>query len=181
MILEPITEAHAVELCELFADSALHTFVPFEPPTPQQQLDRCAKWAKRVSPDGQEIWLNWAARHKNNKSLVGHFQAGVKSDGIGSTGYVVARSFQRKGLASEALETIFSYLRDNLKVREVKAWSDSRNEASHALAKKLGMVQVDFVKDADHFKGASSDELIFLKTLGEPHLILENNHGKKDS
>ena len=49
----------------------------------------------------------------------------------------------------------------------MKAWSDTRNEASHALAKKLGMSQIDCIKNAAFFKGKSSDEFVFSKTLSD--------------
>ncbi len=163
--LEWIIEAHASELCDLFSDPELHRFVPLEVPTLEQQMERCKRWAKGQSPDGKELWLNWAARDKNSGKIVGHFQAGVKDDGIASIGYVVARDFQRKGLALEALQAVFYFLHKDLAVREVKAWSDTRNQASHQLAQKLGMTKVDQIKDADFFKGATSDEFVFSKVL----------------
>ena len=71
--------------------------------------------------------------------VIGHFQVGIKPDGVASIGYLVARAHQNKRFSTEALKVVFAYLRDNLGVREVKAWSDTRNLASHRLAKKLGM------------------------------------------
>ena len=167
LVLEPILATHTQELCDLFSDSALHQFVPFEVPTFEEQLERCKRWEKRVSPNGDETWLNWAARLKDNATIVGHFQAGIKADHTASIGYVVSRSFQNIGLATEALSTVFGFLRETMKVREVKAWSDTRNEASHRLAKKMGMIQVEVLKDADFFKGSKSDEFVFSKTFNK--------------
>lgn len=163
LVLEPITELHAEELWKFFSDTELHHFVPFEPPTLAQQIERCVRWAKRRSPDGKELWLNWAARDKKSEKIVAHIQAGVKDDKIASIGYVVSRDFQRSGIATECLEVVFEYLRDSLEVKEVKAWSDTRNEASHRLVEKLGMVKIETIKDADFFKGKSSDEFVFSK------------------
>lgn len=165
LILEPITVSHAKELWLFFSDPELHHFVPFELPTLETQTERCARWEKRISPDGTELWLNWAARDKVSGHIVAHIQAGMKADRVASIGYVVGRRFQRKGFATEALKATFEYLRTSLGAREVKAWSDTRNEASHALAKKLGMVQVDYIKDADFFKGSTSHEYVFSKTF----------------
>jgi ribosomal-protein-alanine N-acetyltransferase len=163
LILEPIDERHAIELYELFADSELHQFVPFEPPTLEKQKEHCARWAKRKSPDEKELWLNWFGRYKQTHTAMGHFQVGLKEDGVATIGYMVARAFQGQGLAYEGLLEVFAYLRDVLGVCEVKAWSDTRNTASHKLAKKLGMLQIEFIKDADFFKGSSSDEFVFSK------------------
>lgn len=165
MSLEPVTEGHAEVLWELFQDPALHTYVPFEPLTLEKQRERCARWAKRQSPDGKEIWLNWVGREKKTAKVAAHFQAGITDAGIASIGYLVAKRFQKQGFAFEGLEAVFALLWKDFAVREIKAWSDTRNEASHRLAKKLGMVQVELIKDADFFKGATSDEFVFSKVF----------------
>ncbi|MEK6705219.1 MAG: GNAT family protein, partial [Bdellovibrionota bacterium] len=164
LTLDPIDESHATELCELFNDLELHHFVPFEPLTLERQKERCTRWAKRRSPDGTELWLNWLGRYKDSGVPAAHFQAGVK-DRVASIGYLVARKFQKQGIATEGLQSIFDYLRDVLAVKEIKAWSDTRNQASHRLAKKLGMTQVDLIKNADFFKGGTSDEFVFSKVF----------------
>jgi ribosomal-protein-alanine N-acetyltransferase len=165
LILEPVTEAHAEDLCLLMREPELHRFVPFEPPSLGQQKERCARWVKRRSPDGTELWLNWMARDARTRQPVAHFQAGVKSDHVASIGYLVGKDFHRQGIAYEGLNRVFQYLRDSLGVKEVKAWCDTRNIASHRLASKLGMVQVEVIKDADFFKGSTSDEFVFSRTF----------------
>src|SRR4051812_24317537 len=106
LTLEPITEGHAEELWELFRDPELHHFVPFEVPTLEQQRERCVRWARRKSPDGNEIWLNWAGRDNATGRVMAHFQSGIKEPGVASIGYLVAREFQRCGLAAEGLEVV---------------------------------------------------------------------------
>lgn len=165
LVVEPITEAHAEAMWQLFADPELHRFVPYEPLTLEKQRERCARWEMRRSPDGQELWLNWAGRDKTTNEIMAHFQAGVKADAPASVGYLVARAFQRRGFAFEGLDAVFAYLRDALGVHEVKAWTDTRNTASHRLAQKLGMMNVETIKDADFFKGATSDEFVFARSL----------------
>lgn len=159
--LEAITEDHTDPLWELFRDPELHRFTPFEPISRDKLRERCSRWSKRRSPDGKELWLNWIARLSSTEEAVGHFQVGINQDGVATIGYLLARRYQNQGLSTETLEAIFSYLTNTLGVREVKAWSDTRNLASHRLAKKLGMLQIELIKDADFFKGASSDEFVF--------------------
>lgn len=165
LILEPVVEQHAKELWELFQDPELNHFVPHEVPSLEQQRERTVRWAKGRSPDGAEVWLNWAARYRESGKVVAHFQAGIKDPGVATIGYLVSRAFQRQGIATEGLAAVFESLRDRFDVREVKAWADSRNIASHRVATKLGMVQVDYIKDADFFKGSTSDEFVFSKVL----------------
>jgi RimJ/RimL family protein N-acetyltransferase len=109
-------ESHAAELREFVSDDELHTFVPYKQLTLEEQRERCARWAKRKSPDGKELWLNWFARDISTKLPVVHFQSGLKEDGVASIGYVVARKFQDKGCATEAAQIIFEYLQ-TLQVR----------------------------------------------------------------
>jgi len=165
MSLEPIGEGHANDLFELLADPELHRFVPFEPPTLEEQIKRCSRWAVGLSPDGLEIYLNWAAREKASGDLIGHFQAGIKQAGEASIGYVVARRFQGLGVAQEALQSIFDFLRDSHQIKVIKAWTDTRNFSSHRLAERMGMTIIETIKDADFFKGTSSDEYVFAKRL----------------
>jgi ribosomal-protein-alanine N-acetyltransferase len=160
LVLEPVVEAHAEELCELFRDPDLHRYVPYEEMKLDQHRARCRVWATRTSPDGSELWLNWAGRERESRTVIAHFQASVTSEEA-SVAYLVVAAFQRRGFAREGLRAVFDYLRDVLAVPEIKAWIDTRNEPSQRLAKSLGMVQVDFVKDADFFKGETSDEYVF--------------------
>lgn len=166
-VLEPITESHKLELYHFFNELELHHFIPLEPPTIEQQEKRCARWMTRRSPDGEELWLNWAARDKQNKEIVAHIQSGMTRDRIASIGYVVGQKFQKKGVATECLEVVFLYLEKNLQVKEIKAWSDVRNKASHRVAKKLGMVQVELNKSVDFFKGTTSVEYVFSKVINQ--------------
>ncbi|MBN8535834.1 MAG: GNAT family N-acetyltransferase [Deltaproteobacteria bacterium] len=164
-ILEPITESHKVELYQFFNDLELYHFVPLDPPTLEQLEKRCSRWITRRSPDGEELWLNWAARDNQNREIVAHIQGGLTRDRIASIGYIVGQKFQKKGVATECLEAVFLYLDKVLQVKEIRAWSDTRNKASHKVAKKLGMVQVELIKSADFFKGITSDEYVFSKVF----------------
>ena len=161
LILEPIVESHAIELVELLAHPDLHTFVPSDPPVLEKLKDQYRYWERRISPKGDELWLNWAAKSKESGRIIGHFQAGMTVFREASIAYTVGKSFQRRGFAYESLSAILSFLFEKLGAKSVKAWIDTRNEASVCLVKKLGMVQVELIKNADHFKGADSDEFVF--------------------
>jgi len=165
LVLEPITTAHAEEIHALFSDEELHRFVPFEPLSLEDQRAQCATWQSRRSPDGKELWLNWAARYR--EQVIGHFQIGVENDGVGVLGYLVARAWQRQGFAAEALRAVMTFARERLHVVEYKAWIDTRNCASVALVERLGLQQIAVVQAADFFKGAQSDEYVFSIRLTE--------------
>ena len=164
-ILESITEVHSQEIHQLYSNPELHLYVPFEPGSLEEQRQRCIRWSKRRSPSQNELWLNWAAREKVSQQIISHFQVSIDRRAQVSIGYLVAKEFHRQNYASEGLCEVFKYLKSQLGVHEVKLWSDTRNIASHALATKLGFKKIEHIQNADFFKGASSDEFVFLKHL----------------
>jgi RimJ/RimL family protein N-acetyltransferase len=165
LVLEPITTRHAEELCSLFADAELHRYLPSDPPSLEVQRTQCERWARRRSPDGTELWLNWAARHRADNQVIAHLQAGVVG-AVASLAYVVARDHQQQGVATEALRAVMALLRDRFDVTELTAHIDTRNHVSIALVKRLGLQQEQLIEGADFFKGEPSDEYVFKLRLG---------------
>jgi hypothetical protein len=68
------------------------------------------------------------------------------------------RSLSAAGLAAEACGRLLEHLLEDYRVGVVAAEIDTRKVASIALVESLGFERVAFHKDADHFKGSSSDE-----------------------
>jgi RimJ/RimL family protein N-acetyltransferase len=161
LTLDPITIEHAEPLHELLGDRELYHFMPFKELSFEERKNLCERWSIGRSPNGDEIWLNWIAKETNSGQAIGHFQAGISAERIATIAYVVATKFQRQGFALEALTVILIHLREVMQVREVKAWSDTRNIASHSLADKLGLRKIETIKDADFFNGATSNEYVF--------------------
>ena len=80
---------------------------------------------------------------------------------MASIGYLVAKSCQGRGFATEGLSADFDFLRDQFAVRDIKAWVDTRNQPSIRLAQRLGMTQVEIVKEADFSKVRAAMSLFF--------------------
>ncbi len=161
LILEPICERHALDMTTLLSDPDLHTFIPSDPPTLEKLKSQYKYWESRISPKEDELWLNWVGRLKSNGRIVGHFQAGVKTSLEATIAYMIGKDFQRQGFAFEGLTKVIDLLFEGTRAKSVKAWIDTRNQASINLVKKLGMNQVEFIAKADHFKGSDSDEFVF--------------------
>ena len=100
LILEPVNEGHAPEMVKLLADPDLHVFVPSNPPTLDKLRSRYKYWESRISPQENELWLNWIARLKLDGKAVGPFQVGVAKSLIANIAYTVGKDFQRRGFAS---------------------------------------------------------------------------------
>ena len=74
---------------------------------------------------------------------------------------VVARAV----FADRVVEPVLAHLKSEVGVREVRALLDTRNEPSWRLLERLGFRRARMIKDADHFKGAPSDEYEYVREL----------------
>jgi [ribosomal protein S5]-alanine N-acetyltransferase len=61
LLLEPLLPEHATLLIEGLADERLYRFIPTDAPESTEALEtRYRKLSSRRSPDGSEVWLNFA-------------------------------------------------------------------------------------------------------------------------
>lgn len=164
--IEPLIPAHATRLYEGLQDERLYEFIPQNPPaSPQALEDRYLGLSSRRSPDNREAWLNWALRARRSGDYVGVLEATVHENLTAAMAYMVFVPFQRRGFAAEACSRLLAHLFEEYRVSVVAAEIDTRNVASIALVESLGFERVAFNKDADYFKGSSSDEYRY--ELGE--------------
>jgi ribosomal-protein-alanine N-acetyltransferase len=159
LALAPLRAEHAALLFESLQDPRLYTYIPDDPPDSLQALEaRYHRWERRASPDGHEVWLNWAAQSRATGEWVGTFQATIMEDRQALLAYMIFPPFQRQGFAREGCARVVHYLLDACAVGVVAAEIDTRNAASIALVESLGFRLVATTYEADTFKGAVSDE-----------------------
>jgi RimJ/RimL family protein N-acetyltransferase len=159
LVLEPLVIAHARALFPLLCDERLYTYIPQEPPASEDTLaERYRRLELRRSPDGQRVWLNWAARLREGSSYVGVFQATIEPEREAFLAYMIFPPEQRQGYAREGGQRVIEYLVSEHGLRRVVAEIDTRNRASIAVVEALGFVRVAERPAADFFKGSVSDE-----------------------
>lgn len=165
LVLEPLEAAHAAALFEPLQDARLYRWIPQEPPTsPEALAARYARLSGRRSPDGRQIWLNWAARLRpafpadTTTPYAGTFQATVYPDSRALIAYMIFTPFQRQGYAREGCARMLECLTQQYAVCSIGAEIDTRNAASLALVESLGFTRVATHLAVDTFKGTSSDE-----------------------
>src|SRR5262245_29114528 len=74
--LEPLVPDHADALFEGLHDSLIHKYIDAAPPASAAALRaRFEALAAGRSPDGRQLWLNWAAWSLTEGRFVGHLQA----------------------------------------------------------------------------------------------------------
>ena len=164
LLLEPLMPEHATLLLENLADERLYRFIPTDAPESAEALEtRYRKLSSRRSPDGAEVWLNFAMRLREEGTLpkasyVGMLEATVFPNRSAYIAYTVFVPFWRQGYAREGCARMLRHLLEDYKVLVVVAEMDTRNAASVSLAEALGFERVGTTLGADHFKGSVSDE-----------------------
>jgi len=140
--LEPLASDHARIAYASFADESLYRYMIGSPPADERALhDHFARLAAG-SGRPNELWLNWLAFRRDDRSLVGWHQATLTLP-TASIAWVTFPAHRRHGYAHEgAAEVVGWLLRQG--TREIVAQSDERNAASRRTAAALG-----FVEDAD--------------------------------
>lgn len=140
-------------------DPVCYRYIPEEPPGSVEDLAaRYCMLEGRRSPDGTEAWLNWVLIGLDGKAH-GYVQATVDLNSKEAwVAYFVFATSQRQGYAKEALGGLLPALREAYGIVRFNAAIDTRNIASIRLVESLGFVLTQHVKNADEFKGASSDE-----------------------
>ncbi len=110
----------------------------------------------------QEI-LVWAIADAASDHLIGTSAVFAldRAQGRAEIGYSLHPHRQRRGLASEALRLILSYLFDDLQLRRVEADADPRNLASCGLLDKLGFVREGLLRERWHVNGEICDTAFF--------------------
>lgn len=162
LVLEPIVRAHAAALFDALQAPELYTFIPHDPPKSLEDLQALyERWSKRRSPDGTEIWLNYAVFSPADDAYLGTVQATCAAAGKIHLAYSVFPRYWRRGVAQEACGVLISHLFLAYKADIISALVDTRNEASWRLLEAMGFHRNGTIENADHFKGERSDEYVY--------------------
>jgi [ribosomal protein S5]-alanine N-acetyltransferase len=158
--LEPQVEAHTDALMLALSSSRTHEFVPGDPPINRENFALRLKYLEaRISPDGLQRWLNWTVFH--NLEVIGTVQADATDSTLSaSIAYMFHPNSWGKGFAFEATSAMLEHLKSQ-GINSFKAWTDTRNLASHKLLKRLGFTKTEEIKNADEFKGNVSHEFVY--------------------
>ena len=137
LVLEPQVAAHAEAMFVVLSDPAIYEYEN-EPPWSVNELrERFAALESRVSPNGQEQWLNWVVRLPDGQ-LAGYVQATVRSGGTATIAYEFASAFWGRGHARRSLEAMIAELAEGYGVSEFSAVLKQVNHRSLRLLERLG-------------------------------------------
>lgn len=169
LALEPLERRHAAMLFEPLSDSAIYTFIPQEPPKSVETLaERYARLSVGCSADGKKIWLNFALRKLEDDTYLGTVQATITGKRA-FVAYELGPQHWGQGYAGEAVRALIGHLFSGYGlvpkpaegVEVIRAETDTRNDRSAALLKRLGFVCIERKENADHFKASPSHEYVY--------------------
>jgi [ribosomal protein S5]-alanine N-acetyltransferase len=161
--LEPQVEAHTDALMLALSSPRTHEFVPGDPPIDREKFAaRLKKLEARISQDGLQHWLNWTVF--SGLEVIGTVQADA-TDSSASIAYMFHPDSWGKGFGREATSAMLEHLKSQ-GIISFKAWTDTRNLASHKLLERLGFTKIEEIKNADEFKGSVSDEFVYSLEIG---------------
>lgn len=162
LVLEPLGTAHAEVMYESLQDERIYEYIPDEPPTDLASLrERYSFLSQGKSGDGKEEWLNWIAFPTGEAVPCGTVQASVRDGKDADVAFVFFPRFWRQGYGSEATAAMIDFILPHYKLCKVSAYIDTRNVSSLRMVERLGFRRVRTIKDADVFKGHSSDEHVY--------------------
>src|ERR1700730_6301834 len=137
--LEPLEARHADLLFECLQSASIYDFIPDKPPKSVEALrERYERLATRRSPDGMEVWLNWAVWSLVEKRYIGYVQATIVANRKVVLAYVLSPDAWSKGNGREAVRRIIDHLVEICPQAEVRAFVDVRNNRSIALLRAVG-------------------------------------------
>jgi RimJ/RimL family protein N-acetyltransferase len=118
---------------------------------------------KRIEPGVPGQWFQFAIALKESSQLVGDcgLCVLVQDARQAQLGISLARAFQGRGLATEAVNAVLDYAFINLDLHRVVATVDVENKRSAALMERVGLRREGhFIKNA-WFKGHWADEYLY--------------------
>jgi RimJ/RimL family protein N-acetyltransferase len=162
LALVPLDRCHAAELFDALRHPEIYRFISRNPPSAMSELEaRFALLEARKSPDGGELWLNWAVNERSSKAFVGLVEVTVQKDKKALLAYLFSPGVWGRGYAAEACSRVLQELFDRLGVRMIEATSDTRNTRSRRLLERLHSHFVEERESDDIIGGNNSREVLY--------------------
>jgi RimJ/RimL family protein N-acetyltransferase len=151
LILEPLHVAHADEMALVLGDRGLYEYTGGEPPSLDTLRGRYVRQADGRSPDGAHGWLNWIARERGSRDVLGVVQATLSLEAgqlQAELAWIVGVPDQGQGYATEAASAMLEWLARHGVVVFV-AHIHFGHSASIAVARRLGLTPTRAVVDGE--------------------------------
>lgn len=152
--LSRLSDADVDDLTDLLTKEPLYTYIGEAPASADEARSRVERWL-RGSPEPDVIWINYVARSRDDRRLIGLAQATVFLDAEShaaecSLAYLVHPDEQRQGFGVEMMRALAAQLRAANAPARFTANIHPGHAASERLAAALGLVRTDELVDGEH-------------------------------
>lgn len=140
LVLLPLLGEHAEEMASALSDPGLHTFIGGAPAAPHALRSHYERLVAGSS-DPDVSWCNWVIQLRDEACLTGTVQATISpynSEHIAEIAWVVGTPWQRRGIATEAVGGLITWLRQQ-PVHTIIAHIHPDHHASAAVATAGGL------------------------------------------
>ena len=167
LILRRFVDFDLIPFLAYLNDPLVARYQTWESYTPQQARDEIEQ-QRKLAPDVTGQWFTIAIELKETGALIGHLAIKTQEDKQqAEIGFTLAREYQGKGLAFEAVSRLLDYVFIDLEMHRVTAIADCENHPSVSLLDKLGMRREGHFIQNIWFKGKWGDEFLYAILRGE--------------
>jgi RimJ/RimL family protein N-acetyltransferase len=159
--LVPVSPSHTYALWPVLSDPALYQWIARQPPASAADVEaRLRRVSQRTAEDRDDQWINWTVLRQDTGEAIGVVESTVPPSHTVLIAYMFASNVWRQGYASEAMSAALSAF-EHAGATHFEATIDTRNEASRALAVKLGFALNETRTSDDIIAGAPSVEEVW--------------------
>ena len=127
-----------------------------------------AYWARQrdVDPAADPEWLDLVVELKSERRAIGQVGIGVRKSRQGTIGWLLARRYQGRGLATEAARAVMTFGFARLGLHRIWAHTGKDNVRSWRLMERLGMRREAHFRESHLVDGEWRDEFIYAMLAG---------------
>jgi len=161
---ESLAVHHAELVFDALSERSLYSFMPANPPASRREL--ATEFARlALGSNSAAVWLNWITLSLRTNEPVGTLQATIHPNRDAHIAYSIFRRHWRRCFARESVTLMLHELQRYHAVTKAVALIDTRKYPSIRLIESLGFERVGIRYDADFFKGGTSDEFRYERSL----------------
>ena len=163
LLLRPFREEDLDRLADWQSRPEVARFLYWEPRSREEAEAALAKRFGETDLERDDDVLALAVERREDGLLLGDTSIWLRSAEHRQVeiGYVLHPDSGGQGYATEAARALVNFAFTQLQAHRVFARTDARNKPSEALLARLGMRQEAHFREAEIFKGAWGDELVF--------------------
>jgi RimJ/RimL family protein N-acetyltransferase len=175
LILRPFTKEDANVFSTYRSDPQVARYQGWNAPFSLEEAEAFIHTMQTTKPGAPGEWFQVAITLKENGQLIGDcaFCVLEEDERQAEMGFTLSRAFQGKGLMTEAVHSLLSYLFDHLNLHRVRAVCDVENTASSRLLERIGMRKEGTFIENIWFKGHWGSEHTYAMLHREWELLTD--------